>query len=179
MAAPLKCSFCDAELPGNAPGGLCPRCLLRKAFPEFAQIVPGEASPPPPSAELPVSAIGPYKFICRIGEGGMGDVFLAAQEEPIRRKVALKIIKLGMDTRAVLAQFKKEREALARMDHPNIAKVLDAGATGDGRPYFVMEFIDGESITEYCDKHRLSVFERLGLFMQVCQAIQHAHQKGG
>ena len=108
----------------------------------------------------------------------MGDVFLAAQEEPIRRDVALKIIKLGMDTREVLAQFKKEQDALARMDHPNIAKVLDAGATSDGRPYFVMEYIDGESITDYCDRHQLPVFERLGLFIQVCQAIQHAHQKG-
>ena len=108
----------------------------------------------------------------------MGDVFLAAQKEPIRRDVALKIIKLGMDTREVLAQFKKEQDALARMDHPNIAKVFDAGATSDGRPYFVMEYIDGESITDYCDRHQLPVFERLGLFIQVCQAIQHAHQKG-
>ncbi len=122
--------------------------------------------------------IGRYKLLERIGEGGMAVVYMAEQERPIRRKVALKIIKLGMDTRQVIARFEAERQALAMMDHPNIAKVLDAGATETGRPYFVMELVTGVSITEYCDKNNLNTRERLGLFMQVCNAVQHAHQKG-
>ena len=114
----------------------------------------------------------------QIGEGGFGVVFMAEQEEPVRRKVAFKIIKLGMDTRQVIARFEAERQALALMDHPNIAKVLDAGATATGRPYFVMELVKGVPITQFCDKNKLSTPERLKLFMAVCQAIQHAHQKG-
>jgi serine/threonine protein kinase len=108
----------------------------------------------------------------------MAVVYMAEQEKPIRRKVALKIIKLGMDTKSVIARFEAERQALAMMDHPNIAKVLDASATETGRPYFVMELVTGVSITEYCDKNNLSTKERLALFIQVCNAIQHAHQKG-
>ena len=108
----------------------------------------------------------------------MGVVYMAEQEEPVRRRVALKIIKLGMDTKSVIARFEAERQALAMMDHPNIAKVLDGGATDAGRPYFVMELVRGVKITEYCDEARLSTRERLDLFIQVCQAIQHAHQKG-
>ena len=108
----------------------------------------------------------------------MAVVYMAEQTEPIRRKVALKIIKLGMDTRQVIARFEAERQALALMDHPNIAKVLDAGATETGRPYFVMELVQGVSITEYCDKNSLSTKDRLALFIQVCHAVQHAHQKG-
>ena len=114
----------------------------------------------------------------QIGEGGMGVVFVAEQEQPIRRKVALKVIKPGMDTKAVVARFEAERQALALMDHPNIAKVLDAGTTESGRPYFVMELVRGIPITEYCDQNKLTIRERLELFIQVCQAIQHAHQKG-
>ena len=122
--------------------------------------------------------IGRYKLLQQIGEGGCGVVYMAEQEEPVRRRVALKVIKLGMDTRTVIARFEAERQALAMMDHPNIARVLDAGATETGRPYFVMELVRGVRITEYCDENKLPTGERLKLFIQVCQAIQHAHQKG-
>jgi len=132
----------------------------------------------PPVAEGPGTVIGRYKLLEKIGEGGMAVVYMAEQTEPLCRKVALKIIKLGMDTRQVIARFEAERQALALMDHPSIAKVLDAGATETGRPYFVMELVTGVSITEYCDKNSLSTKERLALFLQVCQAVQHAHQKG-
>jgi len=122
--------------------------------------------------------IGHYKLLQQIGEGGCGVVYMAEQEEPIRRRVALKVIKLGMDTKAVIARFEAERQALALMDHPNIAKVLDAGATDTGRPYFVMELVRGIKITDYCDQNNLSTEQRLDLFVQICHAIQHAHQKG-
>jgi serine/threonine-protein kinase len=122
--------------------------------------------------------IGPYKLMEQIGEGGMGLVFVAEQMQPVRRKVALKVIKPGMDTRQVVARFEAERQALALMDHPNIAKVFDGGATASGRPYFVMELVKGVPITQYCDNNRLSPRERLELFTDVCQAVQHAHQKG-
>jgi serine/threonine protein kinase/tetratricopeptide (TPR) repeat protein len=122
--------------------------------------------------------IGRYKLLQQIGEGGCGVVFMAEQEQPVRRRVALKIIKPGMDTKSVIARFEAERQALALMDHPNIAKVFDAGATESGRPYFVMELVRGTKITEYCDQNALATSERLNLFIQVCQAIQHAHQKG-
>jgi len=128
--------------------------------------------------ESPGTVIGRYKLLEKIGEGGMAVVYMAEQETPIRRKVALKIIKLGMDTKSVIARFEVERQALAMMDHPNIAKVLDAGATETGRPYFVMELVKGVSITDYCDQNSLSTKERLELFIQVCNAVQHAHQKG-
>ncbi len=121
---------------------------------------------------------GRYKLLEAIGEGGMGTVWVAEQTQPVRRKVALKLIKAGMDSKSVLARFEAERQALAVMDHPNIAKVLDGGLTETGRPFFVMEYVKGVPITEYCDSTRLSVPERLNLFMQVCQAVQHAHQKG-
>jgi serine/threonine protein kinase len=122
--------------------------------------------------------IGRYKILQMIGEGGFGTVYMAEQEEPVNRKVALKIIKLGMDTKQVIARFEAERQALARMDHPNIARVLDAGATDTGRPYFVMELVKGITITEYCDQNKLSTRERLELMLPVCHAVQHAHQKG-
>ena len=122
--------------------------------------------------------IGRYKLLQQIGEGGCGVVYMAEQEEPVRRRVALKIIKLGMDTKQVVARFEAERQALAMMDHPNIAKVLDAGATDTGRPYFVMELVRGIKITDFCDENKVSTQERLQFFIQVCQAIQHAHQKG-
>jgi len=128
--------------------------------------------------EGPGSTIGPYKLLEVIGEGGFGTVFLAEQEKPVARKVALKIIKLGMDTRQIIARFEAERQALALMDHHNIARVLDAGATDTGRPFFVMELVKGDPITEYCDRNNLPIRDRLDLFAQVCQAVQHAHQKG-
>jgi eukaryotic-like serine/threonine-protein kinase len=121
---------------------------------------------------------GRYTLVEEIGEGGMGTVFLASQTEPVRRQVAIKLIKAGMDSRAVLARFDSERQALALMDHPNIAKVLDAGATDLGRPFFVMEHVKGIPLTDYCDQHRLGVLDRLALFRQICSAVQHAHQKG-
>jgi tetratricopeptide (TPR) repeat protein/serine/threonine protein kinase len=128
--------------------------------------------------EGPGMVIGPYKVLQQIGEGGMGTVFLAEQTEPVQRKVALKIIKPGMDSRHVIARFEAERQALALMDHPNIARVLDAGTTDNSRPYFVMELVKGVPITRYCDEHRLTPRQRLELFVPVCQAVQHAHHKG-
>ena len=122
--------------------------------------------------------IGRYKLLQQIGEGGCGVVYMAEQEEPVRRRVALKVIKLGMDTKSVIARFEAERQALALMDHPNIAKVFDGGVTQTGRPYFVMELVRGVRITDFCDEARLSTEARLRLFVQVCQAVQHAHQKG-
>src|ERR1043165_904468 len=148
--------------------------------------------PAPPTAASTAPMIGRYKLLEKIGEGGFGEVWMAEQREPVKRRVALKIIKLGMDSRQVVARLEAERQALAMMDHPNIAKILDAGATGSpqseisnpqseipvGRPYFVMELVRGIRITEYCDKNSLPTPERLKLFILVCQAIQHAHQKG-
>ena len=122
--------------------------------------------------------LGRYKLLEKLGEGGCGVVYVAEQTEPVRRRVALKVIKLGMDTKQVVARFEAERQALALMDHPNIAKVLDAGTTEAGRPFFVMELVRGIRITDYCDQTNLSTQERLNLFIKVCQAIQHAHQKG-
>jgi tetratricopeptide (TPR) repeat protein len=138
----------------------------RTLRPEIKDISPGEL------------IAGKYKLLEELGSGGMGVVYMAEQVEPVRRRVALKIIKLGMDTRQVVARFETERQALAVMDHPNIARVFDAGATETGRPYFVMELARGIPITDYCDRHRLPTRERLELFMGVCQAVQHAHQKG-
>src|SRR5438874_6666134 len=131
-----------------------------------------------PLAEDLGSVIGPYKLIEQIGEGGMGTVWMAQQTEPVKRLVALKLIKAGMDSRQVIARFEAERQALALMDHPNIARVLDAGSTGAGRPYFVMDLVKGVPITRYCDEHRLTPRQRLELFVPVCRAVQHAHQKG-
>jgi serine/threonine protein kinase len=131
-----------------------------------------------PVTERPGTIIGPYKLMEQIGEGGMGLVFVAEQQEPVRRKVALKVIKPGMDTRQVIARFEAERQALALMDHPNIAQVHDGGQTASGRPYFVMELVKGVPITDYCDQNRLTPRQRLELFLAVCQAVQHAHHKG-
>ncbi|MHC4218738.1 MAG: serine/threonine protein kinase [Planctomycetota bacterium] len=131
-----------------------------------------------PLGEGPGTVVGPYRLLQLIGEGGFGAVFMAEQREPVRRRVAVKVIKLGMDTRHVIARFEAERQALALMDHPNIARVLDAGATEAGRPYFVMELVRGEPITAYCDRANLAIPARLDLFRQVCHAVQHAHQKG-
>ena len=126
----------------------------------------------------PDGTIGPYRLLQPLGEGGMGVVWLAEQQHPIRRQVALKVIKIGMDTKQVIARFEAERQALAVMDHPAIATVFDGGATDDGRPYFAMEYVKGEPITKYCDRQRLTMQERLELFIQVCEGVQHAHQKG-
>ncbi len=146
---------------------------------------PAKAAPPGatmkitlPGEETLGSMIGRYKILEKVGEGGFGAVYVAEQREPVKRRVALKIIKLGMDTRQVVARFEAERQALALMDHPNIAKVLDAGATDTGRPFFAMELVRGIKFTEYCDQNKLSTEQRLGLFTKICQAIQHAHQKG-
>src|SRR5262249_7909040 len=136
------------------------------------------ASGAEPLLEGPGTVIGLYKLLEQIGEGGFGVVFLAEQTQPVRRKVALKVLKPGMDTRQVVARFEAERQALAMMDHPHIAKVFDGGATPSGRPYFVMELVKGVPITEFCDQNQLTPRQRLGLFVPVCQAVQHAHQKG-
>ena len=128
--------------------------------------------------EQPGCCVGPYKLLQAIGEGGCGTVYMAEQDIPVRRRVALKIVKLGMDTKSVIARFEAERQALAMMDHPNIAHVFDAGTTETGRPYFVMELVRGVRITSYCDQNQLDTYQRLQLFIQVCHAIQHAHQKG-
>jgi serine/threonine protein kinase/tetratricopeptide (TPR) repeat protein len=157
--------------------------LLIQAHEELGSIAPSaEAEVGPtidqPMTETPGTLIGPFKLLEQIGEGGFGIVFMAEQQQPIRRKVALKILKPGMDTRQVIARFEAERQALALMEHPNIARVLDAGQTSSRRPYFVMDLVKGIPITEYCDQNQLPVRERLELFVHVCQAVQHAHQKG-
>jgi serine/threonine protein kinase len=161
------------------PAGLCPKCLIQGAFDtpvgadEFRTQTIDVAIAPTGDDDF-----GRYQILRPLGEGGMGTVYLAEQREPIRRFVALKVVKLGMDTGQVLARFAKERQALAMMDHPNIARIFDAGATRKGRPYFVMEFIEGEPITQYCDRIRIAVGQRLELFLAVCRGVQHAHQKG-
>jgi Serine/threonine protein kinase len=148
---------------------------------DLLEKIPPESLPDdgiPQVVEEPGTLIGPYRLLSRIGEGGCGVIYEAEQEEPVCRRVALKIIRLGMDTESVVARFKAERQALALMDHPNIARVFDAGATASGRPYFVMERVSGERITACCDHERLDIVARIRLFIQVCHAIQHAHQKG-
>ncbi|MBN1567720.1 MAG: protein kinase [Acidobacteria bacterium] len=177
------CSKCGAKLPEDvAPEGLCPQCLLKLGLKSqdkksetgsWAQ----DSGSTKWEAKTP-GAIGPYRILEILGEGGMGIVYLAEQVEPIRRRVAIKIIKPGMDSREVLARFDAERQALAVMNHPNVAKVYDAGVTEQSRSYFVMEYVPGIRITDYCDMRCLSVRERLELFTKVCEAIQHAHQKG-
>ncbi|MBI3714492.1 MAG: serine/threonine protein kinase, partial [Betaproteobacteria bacterium] len=175
MISDQTCPECGATLPANAPQGLCPRCLANMGL----GLLPASA---PPESDFQVERIGTmigrYKLLEKIGEGGFGVVFMAEQVEPVQRKVALKIIKAGMDTREVIARFEAERQAIALMDHPSIARALDAGATDAGRPYFVMELVRGISITDYCDRENLSTHARLQLFTKVCQAVQHAHQKG-
>jgi tetratricopeptide (TPR) repeat protein/serine/threonine protein kinase len=148
-----------------------------QSFLESPAVAPG-ATTDDPVSERPGSVIGPYRLLEQIGEGGFGVVFMAEQTQPVRRKVALKVLKPGMDTRQVVARFEAERQALALMDHPHIAKVLDGGETATGRPFFVMELVKGVPITRYCDEHRLTPKQRLELFVPVCHAVQHAHQKG-
>jgi len=160
------------------PAGLCPQCLILGAFDSLA----GAEESGTQTLEIATAPgdddFGRYRIVRPLGEGGMGTVYLAEQCEPIRRRVALKVVKLGMDTAQVLARFDNERQALAMMDHPNIARIFDAGATSRGRPYFVMEYIEGAPITQYCDRKRLTTKDRLALFLAICRAVQHAHQKG-
>src|SRR5579863_2526162 len=174
-----KCPQCGAELGSGDPARLCPKCLIQGAF--DTSIGADESA----TQTIDTAAAGPrdddfgrYRVLSPLGEGGMGTVYLAEQLEPIRRRVALKVVKLGMDTAQVLARFHNERQALAVMDHPNIAQIFDAGATPKGRPYFVMEYIEGAPITQYCDGKRMTIGQRLELFLAVCRAVQHAHQKG-
>ncbi len=163
----------------SAPGFLEKRAGSLGGLTEDSPLGDGATEPPPTASATHSSpVIGPYKLIEELGEGGMGTVYMAQQTEPVKRLVALKVIKLGMDSRSVIARFEAERQALALMDHPNIARVFDAGTTETGRPYFVMELVKGVPLTKYCDDHRLTPKERLKLFIPVCQAIQHAHQKG-
>jgi hypothetical protein len=153
---------------GSAGGFIPTRSVLAEEVPTLTA--------PVQLSESAGTVIGRYKLLEKIGEGGFGVVYVAEQREPVKRRVALKIIKLGLDTRQVVARFEAERQALALMDHPNIAKVLDGGATEMGRPYFVMELVRGIPITQYCDENQLSTDERLKLFVLVCQAIQHAQR---
>ena len=174
-----NCPQCGAELGSGDPAGLCPKCLIQGAFDSSV----GADESATQTIDTATAAAGDddfgrYQILRPLGEGGMGTVYLAEQREPIRRRVALKVVKLGMDTGQVLARFANERQALAMMDHPNIARIFDAGATPKGRPYFVMEYIEGVPITQYCDGKRMTIGQRLELFLAVCRAVQHAHQKG-
>jgi len=176
-----QCAVCGTPKSGWLDDN-CPICLMRLGNPVVGSRQSEEAEATTRVAATieqgPGTMIGRYKLLEKIGEGGFGTVYVAEQREPVKRRVALKIIKLGMDTKQVIARFEAERQALALMDHPNIAKVLDAAATDAGRPYFVMELVRGIKITDYCDQNNLSTRQRLDLFVRVCQAIQHAHQKG-
>ncbi len=174
MAERQKCSQCGAPLTADVPGRLCLRCLLEFGLKPNAP----DARAGSLEAEEETDPFPGYQILEQIGEGGCGVVYRALQIEPLRREVAIKVIKLGLDTRSVINRFEAERQTLALMDHPNIARVFDAGITGNGRPFFVMELVKGERITGYCDRKKLSVRQRLELFVQVCQAVQHAHQKG-
>ena len=169
-----KCSRCGAPLAADVPGSPCLRCLLE--FGLKRDEPPDAAGNPPPPDET--DEFPGYQILERIGEGGCGVVCRAAQLGPVQREVAIKVIKLGMDSRAVLTRFAAERQALALMDHPNIARVFDAGVTGRGRPFIVMELVSGERITDYCDRKQLAVPQRLELFLEVCEAVRHAHHKG-
>ncbi len=183
MVERASCPHCGASLtPGSLPDDLCPSCLLELGIEspigdkdEEAPTL-GWGSESTPSDGL--RQIGPYELVRKLGEGGMGEVYLAIQHEPIHRHVALKVIKLGMDSSEVISRFETERQALALMNHPGIAGVLDAGTTDEGQPFFVMEYVPGVPITEYSDRERLTAQERLELFLQVCHAIHHAHQRG-
>jgi serine/threonine protein kinase/tetratricopeptide (TPR) repeat protein len=173
-----NCPQCGEELGSGDPAGLCPACLIQGAFDSSLGADEFKTQTIDAATAAGDDDFGRYRILRPIGEGGMGTVYLAEQREPIRRTVALKVVKLGMDTGQVLARFANERQALAMMDHPNIARIFDAGATRRGRPYFVMEYIDGVPITQYCDRNRIAIGQRLELFLAVCRAVQHAHQKG-
>jgi len=174
------CTECGLAIAADSPGRFCPQCLFRLGLgqPEEESVQRQKPEASGSLIEKPGDRIGPYRLLQEIGHGGCGVVYMAEQEKPVRRRVALKVIKLGMDTRQVVARFEAERQALALMEHPNIARVLDAGATDAGRPFFVMELVGGIKITDYCDQNHLPTRRRLDLFILVCRAIQHAHQKG-
>ncbi len=173
------CPVCSADLKAGDPAGLCPTCLLAGALGPGSTFGDTEAQTATVNvSEMAPGSFGPYRILRMLGEGGMGTVYLAEQTEPIRRRVALKVVKAGMDTNQVLARFNHERQSLALMEHSNIARILDAGASSRGRPFFVMEYIEGEPITAHCDRRQLTVARRLELFLQVCRAVQHAHNKG-
>ena len=173
------CPHCGGELKAGDPAGLCPKCLILGALDSLVGAEESGTQLMDTGAAIANDEdFGHYHILRTLGEGGMGTVYLAEQREPIRRCVALKVVKLGMDTARVLARFANERQALAIMDHPSIARIIDAGATTKGRPYFVMEYIEGAPITQYCDSTRMTIGERLELFLAVCRAVHHAHQKG-
>ncbi len=174
------CPQCSAELKAGDPAGLCPACLLAGAMGSgFTSGKPDRETVRAPIRErVERDSFGPYRILSVLGEGGMGTVYLAEQTEPIRRRVAVKVVKRGMDTNEVLARFNHERQSLARMEHSNIARILDAGASSNGRPFFVMDYIEGSSITVYCDRRQLTTSARLELLLPVCRAVQHAHNKG-
>ena len=173
------CTQCGAELDDTGVCGMCPLGAAIETNPTMCPTegIPG-GTPAGGQHALEYDNFGNYQIQRVLGEGGMGTVYLAEQTAPMQRTVALKVVKLGMDTSNVLSRFAYERQSLALMDHPHIARVYDAGATGKGRPFFVMEYVDGIPITNYCDQHRMSTGERLRLFLPVCEAVQHAHQKG-
>src|ERR1700685_1889066 len=174
-----NCPQCGEESGSGDPAGLCPNCLIQGAFESSVGAdESGTRTIDTATSEAGDDDFGRYRVLSPLGEGGMGTVYLAEQLEPIRRRVALKVVKLGMDTAQVLARFHNERQALAMMDHPNIARMFDADATTKGRPYFVMEYIEGTPITQYCDRKRMTTRERLALFLAVCRGVQHAHQRG-
>ena len=173
-----NCPQCGQELDSD-PAGLCPQCLIQGAFDSSLGVDTSRTQTIHTDTAVAADEdFARYHVLRTLGEGGMGTVYLAEQLQPIHRRVALKVVKLGMDTAQVLARFNNERQALAMMDHPNIARIFDAGATAKGRPYFVMEYIEGAPITQYCDVKRIAIGQRLELFLSVCRAVQHAHQKG-
>src|SRR5579872_7249339 len=180
MSADQRKAFVDALCAGDHAlrsrvAGLLDRLENHSTVPDQPKHLPATIKIQPPAEDEAMGRnIGPYKLLQKIGEGGCGAVYMAEQEQPVRRRVALKVIKLGMDTKAVIARFEAERQALALMDHPNIAKVHDAASTEAGRPYFVMELVRGIKFTEYCDQNKLPTRERIDLFIKICQAIQHA-----
>ncbi|MBZ5500453.1 MAG: serine/threonine protein kinase [Acidobacteriia bacterium] len=182
MSGNARCRQCGrASLDDSLQNDLCNDCILTASTGPTPELKSETTDPfdeeRSPLTEQP-KCIGPFRILETLGHGGMGVVYLAEQKKPLRRKVAIKVIKFGMDTKEVVARFESERQALALMNHQNIARVFDAGATETGRPFFVMEYVQGVSISEYCDNLRLNTRQRLELFIPVCQAIQHAHQKG-
>lgn len=174
MSDPHHCPQCGAPLAAATPDGPCLRCLLSLGLERGGSTEADEET----STLVVADTFPGYRILEKLGEGGCGVVYRAAQSEPLRREVAIKVIKLGMDTRLVITRFEAERQALALMNHPNIARVFDAGVTGRGHPFFVMELVVGECITDYCDRHHLAVAQRLEIFLQVCEAVRHAHLKG-